>query len=207
MYQQLFIFSIFSNIFDFLFHQLVFPLHYVDSFQGCYKDGTEPELVHRHLVSRVVRRLHSQNSVSGITKESTLGFYMRQYSTMGPQQQPQGHSTDPVSDHSGAEFSGTAKSYDAIPSPKRIPLLSMSRDFMKFSHSQMAHFVQGRVDNLGKIFREKLAPGLPEFLFVLDPGDVAKVFRADGKYPRRLPFSDWINVRNELNIPHGLFLS
>ena len=153
------------------------------------------------------RRLHSQNSVSGTTKESTLGFYMRQYSTMGPQQQPQGHSTDPVSDHSGAEFSGTAKPYDAIPSPKRIPLLGMSRDFMKFSPSQMAHFVQGRVDNLGKLFREKLAPGLPEFLFVLDPGDVAKVFRADGKYPMRLPFSDWINVRNELNIPHGLFLS
>lgn len=78
---------------------------------------------------------------------------------------------------------------------------------MKFSPSQTVSFTRERVENFGKIFREKLAPGLPEFLFVLDPEDVAEVFRADGKYPRRLPFSDWINVRNELNIPHGLFLS
>ena len=153
--------------------------------------------------SRISTPLH------GTTQKSLALSCTMLYSST-PQPQPlQGHSSpaaDTSSHSSEAEFA-TAKPFDAIPTPKRIPLIGMSRDFMKFSPSQAVRFVQERVENLGKIFREKMVPGLPEFLFVLDPEDVAKVFRADGRHPRRFPISEWTDVRKELNIPTGLFLS
>ena len=101
------------------------------------------------------------------------------------------------------------KPYDAIPTPKRIPLLGISTDFMKFSPTKASLFIQQRVEQLGNIYREVIlsAPGLPEFLFVLDPEDVSKVFRADGKHPRRFPLTEWTTVKKENNIPIGLFLS
>jgi hypothetical protein len=102
----------------------------------------------------------------------------------------------------------TAKPFSAIPSPKRIPLIGMSRDFMKLSPALIVNTIYERVEKLGKIYREKLSPGLPEWVFVLDPEDVAKVFRADGRSPKRLPLlSDWKNVRKELNMPTALVLA
>ena len=127
------------------------------------------------------------------------------YSTT-PQPQSKDHPTDHALSPSDADFA-TAKPFDAIPSPKRIPLIGMSSDFMKFSPSQAVQLVHKRVEKLGRIYREKLVPGLPEFLFVLDPEDVAKVFRADGRHPRRFPISEWTDIRKELNLPIGLFLS
>lgn len=121
------------------------------------------------------------------------------------QPRPQENSTDPQS-CSEVEYT-QAKPFDAIPTPKRIPVLNISRDFVKFTPSRAVQFVQERVQQYGKLFREKSAPGLPEFLFVLDPEDVAKVFRADGRYPRRFPLWEWIVVRKQFNIPIGLFLS
>jgi hypothetical protein len=78
---------------------------------------------------------------------------------------------------------------------------------MKFSPTETVRTVRRRVDELGKVYREKLVPGLPEFVFVLDPEDVAKIFRADGRHPRRFPISEWMTVKKELNVPIGLFLS
>ena len=130
--------------------------------------------------------------------------------TPQPQPQPKGH---PATDHTPDQASdtpadfATAKPFSAIPSPKRIPLIGMSRDFMKQSPTESVRNVRQRVEELGKIYREKLVPGLPEFVFVLDPEDVAKVFRADGRHPQRFPISEWTTVRKELNIPIGLFLS
>ena len=121
------------------------------------------------------------------------------------QPRPQEDSTDPRS-CSEVEYN-QAKPFDAIPTPKRIPVLNVSRGFTKFSPSRAVQLVQERVQEFGKLFREKSAPGLPEFLFVLDPEDVAKVFRADGRYPRRFPLWEWTVVRKKLNIPIGLFLS
>ena len=123
-----------------------------------------------------------------------------------PQPQPKSHPTDHALSPSDTDFA-TAKPFDAIPSPKRIPLIGMSSDFMKFSPSQAVQLVHKRVEKFGRIYREKFVPGLPEFLFVLDPEDVAKVFRADGRHPRRFPISEWTDIRKELNLPIGLFLS
>lgn len=141
------------------------------------------------------------------TTQRPLALQCMLYSTTPhPQPQPNDHPADRTPNPSDTDFA-TAKPFSAIPSPKRIPLIGMSSDFMNFSPSNAVHLVHQRVEKLGKIYREKLFPGLPEFLFVLDPEDVAKVYRADGKHPRRFPISEWTDVRKELNIPIGLFLS
>ena len=130
--------------------------------------------------------------------------------TSTPQPQTFSNTTDQhhTPPDSGTEVDyASAKPFDAIPSPKRIPLIGISRDFTKFSPSKISFFVRERVEQLGKLYREKMVPGAPEFLFVLDPDDVAKVFRADGRHPRRFPFTDWIDIRKELNVPNGLFLA
>ena len=100
-----------------------------------------------------------------------------------------------------------AKPFEAIPAPKRIPLLGFSWDFLNFSPTKIDKLVKERIQMCGMLYREKFVPGLPEFLFVLDPEDVAKVFRADGKHPMRFPITEWRDVRKELNIPLGLFLA
>ena len=147
----------------------------------------------------------------GTVTQRPLALYQcMPYSAATPQPQSKGH---PATDHTPDEASdtltdfATAKPFSAIPSPKRIPLIGMSRDFMKFSPAETVRNVHQRVEELGKIYREKVIPGLPEFVFVLDPEDVAKVFRADGRHPRRFPISEWTTVKKELNIPIGLFLS
>ena len=136
----------------------------------------------------------------------TLSSLCLRYYSATPQPQ---HSADPAPSPSSGDAShfATAKPFDAIPSPKKIPLIGVSRDIMKLSPSQTVHAIKRRVNELGKIFREKMFPGLPEFVFVLDPEDVAKVFRADGRHPRRFPIKEWTDVKRELNIPIGLFLS
>ena len=118
-----------------------------------------------------------------------------------PKDQPPDHTPSPS--ETASDFA-TAKPFSAIPSPKRIPLIGVSRDFMKFSTRIFS--VYQRVEKLGKLYREKLVPGLPEFVFTLDPEDVAKVFRADGRHPRRFPISEWADVRKQLNIPIGFSL-
>ena len=85
--------------------------------------------------------------------------------------------------------------------------MGFSYDFLNFSPSKIDKLVQERIKQYGMLYREKFAPGLPEFLFVLDPEDVAKVFRADGKHPMRFPITEWTDVRKEVNIPLGLFLA
>ena len=147
----------------------------------------------------------AQTPIKG-TAQRPLTLQCMLYSVATPQQQPKDHLTEHAASPSGTDFT-TARLFDAIPSPKRIPLLGISSDFMKFSPSQAVKLVHKRVEELGKLYREKIVPGLPEFLFVLDPEDVAKVFRADGRHPRRFPISEWTTLRKELNIPNGLFLS
>ena len=149
---------------------------------------------------------YSQIAPHGTTQIPLPLQYMLYSATPHPQPQPKDHPADHTPSPLDVDFA-TAKPFSAIPSPKRIPLIGMSSDFLKLSPSNLVQLVYKRVEKLGKIYREKSIPGLPEFLFVLDPEDVAKVFRADGRHPRRFPISEWTDVRKELNIPIGLFLS
>ena len=125
--------------------------------------------------------------------------------TQQPQIQP--HPPPPSADPNSTNRNADTKPFDAIPTAKRIPILGFSYDFMKLPPTNLTRLVEHRVKQFGKIFREKFAPGLPDMLFVLDPEDVAAVFRADGRYPRRPLMAEWIAVRKELNIPLGLVLT
>ena len=109
-----------------------------------------------------------------------------------------------ISRSNTVELSEPAKPFEAIPTTKRIPLLGISRDIWKILPNDI-RFVPQRLKQLGKIFREKSVPGVPEFLYVIDPDDIAKVYRADGKQPRRIPFDDLIKVKKELNVPLAIF--
>lgn len=71
----------------------------------------------------------------------------------------------------------------------------------------MPQILKKQTDTLGKIFKESGIPGLPPMVFIFDPHDIEKVFRAgDISYPRRFPIDEWVEVRKELNLPKGMFL-
>ena len=48
---------------------------------------------------------------------------------------------------------------------------------------------------------------ISEMVIVHDPVDIEKMFRAEGKYPSRVPFLPWIQARNESKLGLGVFLS
>ena len=72
---------------------------------------------------------------------------------------------------------------------------------------RMYRIMQQRVEKLGKIYKEKPMPLNTEFVVVVDPNDVQTVFRADTKWPKRIPVEFWIEARKQEGIPTGLFLA
>ena len=63
-----------------------------------------------------------------------------------------------------------------------------------------------RVEELGRIFREKPIFYIPEILVVVDPIAVETVYSADGKWPNRPLVDVWEDARKQQNIPKGLVL-
>ena len=58
----------------------------------------------------------------------------------------------------------------------------------------------------GPIYKENMIMGMPA-VHVIDPEDFKKVFRAEGKYPRRPPVDIWSEYRKRRNLTTGVFLS
>jgi len=58
----------------------------------------------------------------------------------------------------------------------------------------------------GPIYKENMMLGSPT-VHAIDPDDFEKVFRAEGKYPRRVPIDIWIEHRKRRNYFPGAFLS
>ena len=98
-----------------------------------------------------------------------------------------------------------AKPFEDIPGPK-----AGFRTFMKF-YKVTEGFTKGykMVDRLfaeyGPIYKQYLF-GIP-LVHVVDPNDVERVFRADGKYPMRPPMLAWIEHRKRRDHFPGVFLS
>lgn len=84
-----------------------------------------------------------------------------------------------------------AKSLESLPGPLRIPLLGSSWIFLlqgllpgaKPLGKRLLDAQAELVEKYGKIYRIQF-PGI-EIVPIADPEDVEKVFRSDGKYPRR----------------------
>jgi len=53
---------------------------------------------------------------------------------------------------------------------------------------------------LGAIYRDAVTFGIPSgVVHIIDPDDFEKVFRAEGKYPRRPPIDAWLEYRKRRN--------
>ena len=97
-----------------------------------------------------------------------------------------------------------ARPYNEVPRPKNF--LNVNWDVVK-NPLGLADHMEKRVKSYGKIYKEKGFPGLPELLFIVDPKDIEKVFRAgDKEYPQRFQLPEWTQARDELHLPYGMFL-
>ena len=104
---------------------------------------------------------------------------------------------------------GESKPYAAIPGPLKLPLLGTIWDLILFPwnwRKPMHKLYLERVKKYGTIYRENL-PVFGDIVLTHDPNDVQKFFRAEGKYPTRIPFTMWIHARKELNMEMGVLLS
>lgn len=142
----------------------------------------------------ILRRALFRNSVVGLHVRSRLACLSKnEYSTATPPSR----STD-------QEVLKTVRPYSEIPTPKTF--LSVSWDLIR-DPKRLADNLEKRTKVLGKIFKEKGIPSLPEMVFILDPKDVEKVYRTgDRGYPSRVTISEWIQVHAELKLPIGMFL-
>ena len=94
--------------------------------------------------------------------------------------------------------------YEDIPSPKTF--LNLNWKVLK-NPAGLVQNMEERVRSLGNIYVEKGIPGMPESVILVDPKGIETVYRAGDKgYPKRFPFPLWIDTREELNIPYGMFL-
>ena len=61
-------------------------------------------------------------------------------------------------------------------------------------------------EELGPIYKESVVLSPKTTVHVIEPEDIEKVFRAEGKYPRRLQLDIWLEYRKRRNYFPGLIL-
>ena len=100
------------------------------------------------------------------------------------------------------------KPYSEIPLKKGWPLLSTALEYGKPEFRYKRHkLMMRRVEELGRIFRERSTMTIPERVVVVDPAAVETVFRADGKLPRRLNIKVWEDAKRHEGVSFGLLLA
>lgn len=92
--------------------------------------------------------------------------------------------------------------YQEIPGPRGLPLIGTMLDHR--DPFRMHKVVARRVREYGMLYKEKMGPGAPEIVFACNPDDVETVFRASGKYPRRISFDAARYSRERLDKPFSL---
>ena len=98
--------------------------------------------------------------------------------------------------------------FSAIPQVRGLPFIGTALDYVKPEFKGKPFLVPlERKQVYGNIYREKPMPTGPEFIVTLNPEDVEKVFRADGKEPHRPTFSVFDEARKKANQEKGLVLS
>ena len=118
-------------------------------------------------------------------------------------------------DSAKPELDHDVRPFEEIPQPKK----------MKFNLESILGFYQTykmtegftklyKITNMmygwmGPIYRESFVMGIPSgrMVHVMDPDDFEKVFRAEGKYPRRPPIDFWVEQRKRRNRFPGVIIS
>ena len=108
---------------------------------------------------------------------------------------------------SSTETSTSVKPYKEIPGPWKIPLLQITPELLRSDPFKSIQLMSELQKKYGSFFKARFSPTVPEFVMAFDPKDAAKVFRNDGKYPKRFSVDVWIETRKALGVPVGLFLS
>ncbi|XP_033626338.1 cytochrome P450 10-like [Asterias rubens] len=101
----------------------------------------------------------------------------------------------------GANALSTAKPYDEMPGPRGLPVLGSLLDYTKlgnYSLEKMHEAIVDRFKQYGPIYKENIAGA--EAVHILDPKDVADLFRMEGKTPRRIimePMAHYRKIRKK----------
>ena len=115
------------------------------------------------------------------------------------------HQQQSSTSESSGQSAETTRPFSEIPKTKTT--LGLNLEIMR-DPSNVADHLTKAAHELGHIFRVVGTPGLPPMVCVVDPEDVATVFRVGDKdYPQRFRFEVWERARNELDIPFGMFLA
>ena len=99
--------------------------------------------------------------------------------------------------------------YSELPGPFTVPVVGSAWEFLlkrnRVRGKEFFQLQEERHKQYGPIYKDSFV-GVGPFVAVHDPGDMEKVFRAEGKHPRRFSVKVLIDVRKELGIGCGIFL-
>ena len=100
------------------------------------------------------------------------------------------------------------KAFTDIPKVRGLPIIGTALDYTRNQFKGKPFIMPLERQKLyGNIYRERPMPNGPEFLVTLDPSDVEKVFRVDGKEPHRPTFSVFDEARKVAKQQRGLVLT
>ena len=135
------------------------------------------------------------------------GFWRSQKTEAVPLQTQDQDSTKPEVDHD-------VRPYEEIPQPKmKFNLESILGFYQAYKMTEgftKAYKITTMMYGwMGPIYRESFAMGIPSgrMVHVMDPDDFEKVFRAEGKYPRRPTIDFWVEQRKRRNRSPGVITS
>ena len=112
--------------------------------------------------------------------------------------------------HVSLQIPATAliKDYSEVPKVRGLPIIGTALDYTRDQFKGKPFIMPLERQKLyGNIYRERPMPNGPEFLVTLDPSDVEKVFRVDGKEPHRPTFSVFDEARKVAKQQRGLVLT
>ncbi|XP_022243138.1 cytochrome P450 315a1, mitochondrial-like [Limulus polyphemus] len=96
------------------------------------------------------------------------------------------------------------KPYEAIPSPKGLPLMGTTFELLSSGGAPKIHeYCDKRHKELGCIYREKL--GSVEAVFVADSELIQSIYQNEGRYPMHLVPEPWLIYNETKGIQRGLF--
>ena len=99
------------------------------------------------------------------------------------------------------------KPYDQIPGTEISALQNMIFILrnLKYVTQKAHHAFRDMFALLGPIVRNKFA-GL-DMIIISSPKDIERLFRAEGKYPKRFDIMPWLVYRQQKNLPLGVLLA
>ena len=121
------------------------------------------------------------------------------------------NTTRPVRSRWGVRFLTTptaeAKPFSEIPGPRRLPFVGSALAVLSElrKNKPIYQLQQEWMMKYGTVYRVKI-PTIPEMVMIYDPKDVEMMFRAEGKYPSRIPFQAIRQARKELKIEMAVLL-